>query len=97
VSWSQADRPAPCRAHIGGCRTVHADAVLAAAPLVQLLSLSTHLVLRAFGVRPSEEVTVTEEEIKLMIEQGTQEGVFEPSEQEIVERVFRLAIGPRIP
>jgi putative hemolysin len=61
-----------------------------AAPLVQLLSLSTHLVLRAFGVRPSEEVTVTEEEIKLMIEQGTQEGVFEPSEQEIVERVFRL-------
>jgi putative hemolysin len=61
-----------------------------AAPLVKLLSLSTQLVLRAFGVRPSEEATVTEEEIKLMIEQGTQEGVFEPSEQEIVERVFRL-------
>jgi putative hemolysin len=61
-----------------------------AAPLVKLLSLSTQLVLRTFGVRPSEEVTVTEEEIKLMIEQGTQEGVFEPSEQEIVERVFRL-------
>jgi putative hemolysin len=62
-----------------------------AAPIVHLLSFSTQLVLRAFGVRPSEEVTVTEEEIKLMIEQGTQEGVFEPSEQEIVERVFRLA------
>jgi len=62
-----------------------------AAPLVQLLSLSTHLVLRAFGVRPSAEATVTEEEIKLMIEQGTQEGVFELTEQEIVERVFRLA------
>lgn len=61
-----------------------------AAPLVKLLSLSTQLVLRAFGVRPSEEATVTEEEIKLMIEQGTQEGVFEPGEQEIVERVFRL-------
>jgi putative hemolysin len=61
-----------------------------ASPLVQLLSLSTQLVLRLCGIKPSTETSVTEEEIKLMIEQGTQEGVFEPTEQEMVERVFRL-------
>jgi putative hemolysin len=61
-----------------------------ASPLVHLLSLSTQLVLRLFGIKPSAETSVTEEEIKIMIEQGTQEGVFEPSEQEMVERVFRL-------
>ncbi len=59
-------------------------------PIVHLLSLSTQMVLRAFGIKPSAESSVTAEEIKLMIEQGTQEGVFEPSEQEMVERVFRL-------
>jgi putative hemolysin len=61
-----------------------------AAPLVHLLSLSTQLVLRLFGIKASAETSVTEEEVKLMIEQGTQEGVFEPTEQEMVERVFRL-------
>jgi len=61
-----------------------------ASPLVHLLSLTTQLVLRLFGIKPSAETSVTEEEIKLMIEQGTQEGVFEPTEQEMVERVFRL-------
>jgi len=60
-------------------------------PLVNLLSFSTQVVLRAFGIQPSTETSVTEEEIKLMIEQGTQEGVFEPTEQEMVERIFRLA------
>jgi putative hemolysin len=61
-----------------------------ASPLVHLLSISTQLVLRLFGIKPSTEASVTEEEIKMMIEQGTQEGVFEPTEQEMVERVFRL-------
>ncbi len=62
-----------------------------ASPAVRLLSLSTELVLRALGMRPSVEMPVTEEEIKLMIEQGTQVGVFVPAEQEMVKRVFRLA------
>jgi len=61
-----------------------------ASPLVHLLSLSSQLVLRVSGVKPSKDSAVTEEEIKLMIQQGTQEGVFEPTEQEMVERVFRL-------
>jgi putative hemolysin len=62
-----------------------------ASPAVRLLSLSTELVLRTLGMRPSLEMPVTEEEIKLMIEQGTQVGVFVPAEQEMVKQVFRLA------
>ncbi len=64
------------------------------APLVQLLSLSTDLVLRLLGTDSTAQEPVTEEEIKLMIEEGTQVGVFEPGEQELVEQVFRLADVP---
>lgn len=60
------------------------------APLVTLLSLSTRFVLWALRVRPSTEPPVTEEEVKILIEQGRQAGVFEPAEQNIVENVFRL-------
>jgi putative hemolysin len=61
-----------------------------ASPAVYLLSLSTDAVLRALGVRPSEEPPVTEEEIRLLLEQGAQAGTFEVVEQAMVERVFRL-------
>ena len=59
-------------------------------PAVRLLSLSTEVVLRLLGVQPTAEPPVTEEEIKILIEQGTQAGVFEAAEQDMVERVFRL-------
>jgi putative hemolysin len=61
-----------------------------ATPIVALLSISTETVLRLLGNKPSDEPAVTEEEVKLMIYEGAQVGVFEESEQEIVERVFRL-------
>lgn len=60
------------------------------APVVWLLSVSTEAVLRVFGRRSSEEPPVTEEEIKMLIRQGTRAGVFEESEQDMVEAVFRL-------
>ncbi|HEX8552529.1 MAG TPA: hemolysin family protein [Abditibacteriaceae bacterium] len=62
-----------------------------ASPVVTVLGFSTDVVLRVFGLKASEEPPVTEEEIKVMMEQGTQAGVFEESEQDIVERVFRLS------
>jgi putative hemolysin len=62
-----------------------------ASPVVWFLTLSTSAVLRVMGVKPSAESPVTEDEIKILIEQGTQAGVFAEQEQEIVERVFRLA------
>ena len=65
-----------------------------AAPLVRLLSLSTDLVLRLLGVHPAQPQPVTEEEIALMIEEGTAVGAFQPGEQELVEQVFYLADVP---
>jgi putative hemolysin len=61
-----------------------------AAPLVRFLSLSTDVVLRLLGVRPSHEPPVTEEEVRIMLKQGTQTGVFEAEEQDIISNVFRL-------
>ncbi len=62
-----------------------------ARPFVALLSASTELVVRLLGIKPASEPTVTEEEVKILIEQGRETGVFEDVEQEIVERVFRLS------
>ncbi len=59
-------------------------------PVVQFLTFSTEMVLRALGVGPSQNAPITEEEVKIMIEQGTRAGVFEQAERDIVERVFRL-------
>lgn len=62
----------------------------AALPLVRLLGFSTDFVLRVMGIRPSGGPPVTEEEIKVLIEQGTEAGVFERTEQELVRNIFRL-------
>jgi putative hemolysin len=59
-------------------------------PAVHLLDISTEFLLQALGMKPSTEPPVTEEEIRALIEQGTQAGMFEAAEQEMVERVFRL-------
>lgn len=61
------------------------------APVVGLLSFSTRVVLLLLGVRPSEEPPVTEEEVRIMLEQGAEAGVFASSEQKMVENIFRLA------
>lgn len=63
---------------------------LIALPLVKLLSVSTDIVLRLFGARPIRQPSITEEEIKLLLQQGIQEGVFEQVEQELVENILRL-------
>ncbi len=62
-----------------------------ASPFVRFLSVATDAILRLFRVKPSEEPPVTEEEVVAMIDQGTQAGVFEEAEQNMVEGVFRLA------
>ncbi len=62
----------------------------AASPVVWLLSTSTDWVLRLIGVQPAGGPPVTEEEIKVMLQQGTLAGVFAEAEQELVAGVFRL-------
>lgn len=59
-------------------------------PLVRFLSFSTEVVLRLIGIRPSDEPPVTEEEIQVLMDQGTQAGVFDEAEQDMVAGVFRL-------
>ncbi|MBN1956518.1 MAG: HlyC/CorC family transporter [Anaerolineae bacterium] len=59
-------------------------------PGVCLLNLSTEAVLRIGGMPISSGQPVTEEEIKVMVEQGARAGIFKPAEHEIVKRVFRL-------
>ncbi len=61
-----------------------------AAPAVWLLSVSTDLVIRLLGVKASNEPPISLGEIKVLIEQGTESGVFETSEQDMIESVLRL-------
>ena len=59
-------------------------------PLVYVLSASTDTILRLFGVRQLKQPGVTVDEIRVMLEQGAAEGVFERSEQEMVTNVLNL-------
>ncbi|MBE0682783.1 MAG: HlyC/CorC family transporter [Anaerolineales bacterium] len=59
-------------------------------PFIKLMSGATNFILRLMGVNPSTEPPITEEELQVLIDQGTQAGVFEESEQDMVEGVFSL-------
>ncbi len=62
-----------------------------ASPVVWLLTQSTNLALRLMGIKSSAGSPVTEEEIKLLIKQGTQTGVFEEAEQDMIDGVLQMA------
>jgi len=59
-------------------------------PFISLMSNATNFVLRILGVNPTKEPPITEEELQLLIDQGTQAGIFEEAEQDMVEGVFSL-------
>lgn len=61
-----------------------------AKPLVLFLSYSTEVVLRLMRVRKIAGSSVTEEEIKFMLEEGTEAGVFEEAELSMIEGVFDI-------
>jgi putative hemolysin len=61
------------------------------APFVWLLGKSTDLVLRLLRVKATKPPPVTEEELQILLDQGTQAGVFEEAEQDMVEGVFSLS------
>lgn len=62
-----------------------------ALPLVHLLDWSTQAVFAILRIKPSTEPPVSEEEIRILIDQGARSGVFEEMEQDMIESVFRLA------
>lgn len=60
-------------------------------PLVAVLTRSANAVLIIFGVNPQVRDTVTEDEVKDLIEQGTEDGTFEKTEQRMVDNIFHLS------
>jgi putative hemolysin len=63
-------------------------------PIVRLLTGSTELVLRVFGFRSSGEPTVTEDDIRALVAQGTASGAVHEAEEEILDRVLHLGDRP---
>ena len=63
---------------------------VAARPFVALLSLSTRFVLRLMGVNQNAEPGVTQEEIRDVLEEGSEAGIIEQHEHEMLRNVFRL-------
>jgi putative hemolysin len=61
-----------------------------ARPFVKVLSVSTDAILRTFGQHQTKAQAVTEEEIHALIEEGSEAGVIEHEEREMVRNVFRL-------
>ena len=59
-------------------------------PFVWLLSSTTEFIVRIFGLHKKPDSQVTEEEIKALLEEGTEVGEIQEIEQDIVERVFHL-------
>lgn len=60
------------------------------APFVKLLTFSTNLVSKIFGVSDTEEETVTEEEIRMMVDVGEEKGIIEKEEREMINNVFEF-------
>jgi putative hemolysin len=63
------------------------------APLARFLSAVTDLIVSLVGAKRGKEPSVTEEEVRVLIAQGAETGVFEKSEREMVEGV--LSLGDR--
>jgi putative hemolysin len=59
-------------------------------PLVKVLSVSTDAVVRLLGVRKAGGSGISNDEIRLLLRQGTEEGVFAPGEQLMVSNVLNL-------
>lgn len=73
-------------ATIGIIRTIS----VITAPFVKLLSVTTNAISKIFGVGENEEEIVTEEEIKMMVDQGKEDGTIEEDEKEYINNVFEF-------
>ena len=61
------------------------------APIVWFLTVSTNAVLRLLGIDPNaEEETVSEEEIRMMVDVGTQKGTIDHEEKQFIQNVFEF-------
>ena len=73
-------------ATIGIIRTI----AIVTAPFVKFLTVVTNAVSKLFGVGENEEESVTEEEIKMMVDQGEEKGTIKEEEKELINNVFEF-------
>lgn len=60
-------------------------------PFVSVLTLSTNAIIRILGMNPNaDEENVTEEEIRMMVDVGEEEGVIEESQREMINNIFEF-------
>ncbi len=59
-------------------------------PFVKFLTISTNAISKIFGVNENDEESVTEEEIKMMVDQGEEKGTIEEEEKELINNVFEF-------
>ncbi len=59
-------------------------------PFVKLLTATTNAVSKLFGVGETDEELVTEEEIRMMVDQGEEKGTIKVEEKELINNVFEL-------
>ena len=60
------------------------------APFVKFLTFSTNIVSKLFGVSESDEETVTEEEIRMMVDVGEEKGTIDKEEKNMINNVFEF-------
>ena len=60
------------------------------APFVKFLTFSTNIVSKLFGITGNEEETVTEEEIRMMVDVGEEKGTIDKEEREMINNVFEF-------
>jgi putative hemolysin len=59
-------------------------------PIVWLLNKTSNLFFTIFNIKKTKDDTVTEDEIKAIINEGTESGSIEEEEKELIERIFHL-------
>jgi len=62
----------------------------ATAPFIRMLTATSRLLLRPFGKGMGEGTFISEDEIKLMLKEGREKGVFDQTEQELIHSVFEF-------
>ena len=73
-------------ATIGVIRTI----AIVTSPFVKFLTFVTNAVSKIFGVGENDEQFVTEEEIKMMVDQGEEKGTIKEEEKELINNVFEF-------
>ena len=73
----------------GTVRVIRTIAAVAS-PFVKFLTFSTNMVSKLFGVSEIEEETVTEEEIRMMVDVGEEKGAIDKEEKEMINNVFEF-------